>query len=155
MRRIALVALVCLSLVGVAAGSSLAANGNGPAPKATGDIWFMNTGYPTPLPAHWVFNAQEGSPAKGNMTYEDPNGSYTAKVTDVHVHGQYADITAEVTSSTYPFATVGQSFSWTVYDGAEPGVGADSFTYWFTAGQYSGNHLDLPPITAGNLQVHS
>jgi hypothetical protein len=84
------------------------------------------------------------------MTYEDPNGSYTAKVTSVHVDGQDADITAEVTSSTYLYAHVGDTFSWTVHDRGEPGVGHDYFTY-----HWSGGNLDLPPITAGNLQVHS
>ena len=78
--------LVCLSLVGVAAGSSLA--GNGPAPKATGDIWFTNpwtaSGTAT---APFVFNAIQQDAvtgaAKGNVFYADPNGSYTAQVTNM------------------------------------------------------------------------
>jgi hypothetical protein len=134
----------------IVAGSALA--GGGAAPKATGDIWFQNTGYGpgTDVAAHWVFNAQEGSPAKGNMSYTDQYGSYTANVTGVSVHGQDADITAQVTSSTYPYAQVGDTFSWTVHDRGEPGVGHDYFTY-----HWSGGNLDLPTITAGNLQVHA
>jgi hypothetical protein len=68
----------------------------------------------------------------------------------VHVQGQDADISAEVTSSTYPYATVGQTFSWTVYDLGKPGVGQDYFTW-----HGPGGDLQLPPITAGNIQVHS
>ena len=159
MKRLFVLLAALTALAAIVAGSAVA--GGGPAPKATGDIWFVNTGYPAewgPVAAHWVFNAQEGSqnsPTKGTMTYEDKFGSYTANVTDVHVHGTNADITAVVTSSTYPYGEVGTTFSWTVHDNGEPGVGFDNFTYWFTGGQYSGGHLDLPAITAGNLQVHS
>jgi hypothetical protein len=147
MKRIALVTLVCLSVLGVAAGSSLAANSNSPA-KATGDVWFVNP-YSGNVPAHWVFNAIAGSPAKGNVSYQDATGSYTGKVTEVTVNGQEATFTAEVTSSTLPGATVGSRFTWTVTDVSEPGVGNDYFVgvgIGFTTPQFT--------ITAGNIQIH-
>ena len=147
-------ALVCLSVVAVAAAPSLAAGS--PSKKTTGDIVFNNTGYGIgDVPAHWVFNAIEGSPAKGSVFYEDKFGSYTAKVTSVTVDSANHDasFTAEVTVDNYAFASVGDTFSWTVHDRAgvngEQGVGNDYFTY-----NYSGGSIDLPVITAGNLQVN-
>jgi hypothetical protein len=154
MKRLFVLLAALTALAAMVAGSAVA--GGSAAPKATGDIWFVNSGYGpgTHVVAHWVFNAQEAtqnSPVKGNMTYEDENGSYTAKVTAVHVDGPNADITAEVTSSTYPYAQPGTTFSWTVHDVAEPGVGQDYFTYLPSGGA----PMDLPAITAGNIQVHS
>jgi hypothetical protein len=149
MKRLFVLIAAVAAIAAIVAGSALA---GGAAPSATGDIWFQNTGYGpgTNVAAHWVFNAHEGSPAKGNMTYTDQYGSYTANVTSVSVNGNSADISAQVTSSTYPYASVGQTFSWTVYDRGEPGVGHDYFVY-----HGAGGDLQLPPITAGNLQVHS
>jgi len=152
MKRLIMLALVSLSVVAVAAAPSLAAS-SAKAPKATGDIQFINTGYPAsfgPVSAHWVFNALGGPDVKGNVLYEDQFGSYTGKVTAVSVNGQHATFTAEVTSSAYLYANVGDTFTWTVHDLGEPGVGSDYFTY-----QFAGGSLDLPAITAGNIQVHN
>ncbi len=158
MKKLIMTALVCLSVVGIAAGSGLAANNsNASAPKATGDITFMNTAYPLyGIPAtqgHWVFTAQQqpGSPAKGNMTYTDGYGSYTADVTGLTVSGQDATLTAKFTSSTTPYATVGQSSTWILHDVNEPGVGHDNFS---VPGTPQGT-FDEPTITAGNIQVHA
>jgi hypothetical protein len=148
MKRIALVALVCLSAVGIAAGSGVAANSNAPA-KATGDVWFVNP-YSGNVPAHWVFNAISGSTAKGNVSYDDPTGSYTGKVTSVSVTGNAATFTAEVTSSTLPGAAVGSHFTWTVTDVSEPGVGQD-----YLVGVGDGFTTPHFTITAGNIQVQS
>ena len=46
--------------------------------------------------------------------------------------------------------SLGDVFTWTVHDVAEPGVGKDCFTY-----VYSGGSIDLPVITAGNIQVNA
>lgn len=142
-------ALVCLSVVGiagVAAGSSLAAGA--PAPKATGDITFLNDAY-VPLgldatQAHWVFTAQAGSPAKGNMTYTDGYGSYTANVTGLTVSGHVATLSFTITSTTTPYAFVGETATFDLHDGGEPGVGNDYI---------SNSSWTSPTITAGNLQV--
>ena len=91
------------------------------------------------LPAHWVFNAHEGTPAKGTVFYEDVYGSYTADVVSVNVaNSQDATFSATVTSSTYLYAAVGDTFMWTVHDLGEPGT-SDYFTYL-----YSGGSIDLP-----------
>ena len=63
MKKFITTALVCLSVVAVAAAPSIAAGS--PAKKTTGDITFNNTGYGIgDVPAHWVFNAIEGSPRR-------------------------------------------------------------------------------------------
>jgi hypothetical protein len=49
------------------------------------------------------------------------------------------------------YAMVGDTFSWTVHDVAEPGVGKDYFTYL----PVGGGSVDLPVITAGNIQVNA
>ena len=116
MKKFITTALVCLSVVAVAAAPSIAAGG--PAKKTTGDITFSNTGYGIgDVPAHWVFNAIEGSPAKGNVYYEDAvGGSYSAKVISVSVDSatKTATFTAEVTVDNYAYAELGTKFSWTV-----------------------------------------
>jgi hypothetical protein len=61
-----------------------------------------------------------------------------------------ATFTAKVTSSTYLYASVGDTFTWTVHDRGEPGT-SDNFTY----SPEGGTSYDLPAITAGNIQVHS
>ena len=57
-----------------------------------------------------------------------------------------------MTVDNYDYASVGDVFTWTVHDRAgesgEQGVGNDYFTY-----TYSGGSIDLPVITAGNIQV--
>ena len=144
-------ALVCLSVIGiagVAAGSSLAAGG--PAPKVTGDITFLNTAYAEQeiapaTEAHWVFTAQAGSPAKGNMTYTDGYGSYAANVTNLQVNGNDATLTFVITSTTTPYAFIGETATFVLHDGGEPGVGHDYI---------SNSSWTSPTITAGNLQVH-
>ena len=148
MKRLMLAAAVLTAVLII----PVAVAGNGPANKATGDIWFMNTGYPTPVLAHWVFDAHEGTTAKGSVFYEDVYGSYTADVIKMQVLNSHQDatFTAVVTSSTYPYAVVGDTFTWTVHDVDEPGVGSDFFTYL----PEGGVPFDLPPITAGNIQVH-
>ena len=155
MKRFIITALACMSVVAVAAAPSLA--GNGPAKKVNGDIWFQNTSYeqygiPNPEGlAHWVFNGQEGSPAKGSMTYTDGYGSYTAKVIDVKVlNAEDAEMTVQITSATTPYAQVGVEVTFTLHDMGEPGVGFD----YFTAPGLDGD-VDLPTITAGNIQVHN
>jgi hypothetical protein len=122
--------------------TAFAGNGHGPANKATADLWFNNGG----LSAHWVFDAHDlGTTGdKGSVFYQDANGSYTAKVVNVDVqNATTAEFSATVTSSTYPGISVGDTFTWTVYDNGEPGTN-DYFTYAGTP----------YPITAGNIQVH-
>jgi hypothetical protein len=153
LKKLIITALVCLSVVGVVAGSSVAAS----SPKATGDIWFNNTAVGAAVgsdnvPAHWVFNAIGGSTVKGNVSYSDPYGSYVGNVTSLTVNGSNATFTAVVTSSTNPWATAGKTYSWTVHDVAEPGIGKDYFSYNDLS---NGNSGDLPAITAGNIQVQS
>jgi hypothetical protein len=87
------------------------------------------------------------------MTYTDGYGSYTANVTALTVSGPDATITAKFTSSTTPYAQVGQSSTWTVHDMGEPGVGNDYFSVPNTP--TSSGSFDEPTITAGNLQVQS
>ena len=150
MKKFITTALVCLSVVAVAAAPSIAAGS--PAKKTTGDITFSNTGYGIgDVPAHWVFNAIEGSPAKGNVSYSDQFGSYEAKVRSVSVDSVNHDATfsATVTVDNYDYAVVGDTFSWTVHDRGEQGVGNDYFTYL----PVGGGSVDLPVITAGNIQV--
>lgn len=148
MKRLFVLLAALTALTAVLAGSALA-SGNA-APKATGDITFLNTAYEqygiAATQGHWVFTAQQGSPAKGNMTYTDGYGSYTANVTDLHVNGHDATLTAKVTSSTTPYAWVGLTSTYVLHDMGEPGVGHD----YFSVGSY-----DEPTITAGNIQVHS
>ena len=158
MKKFITTALVCLSVVAVAAAPSLAA-GSAPAKKTTGDLWFTNDygpDYGGKVSAHWVFNAIEGTPAKGSVYYEDSlHGSYTAKVTSVTVDSANHDatFTAEVTVDNYDYAELGTTFKWTVHDRAgvngEQGVGNDYFTYW----ALGTTPIDLPAITTGNLQV--
>jgi hypothetical protein len=150
MKRLFVLLAALTALAAVLAGSALA--GGNAAPKATGDITFMNTayelyGYPA-TQGHWVFTAQQGqgSTAKGNMTYTDGYGSYTANVTGLQVNGNDATLTMLVTSTTTPFARVGQVSTFVLHDMGEPGVGHD----YFSVGSY-----DEPTITAGNIQVHS
>ena len=152
MRKLIMTALACLSVVVVAAAPSLAGNNNGHAKKATGDVWFTNNygGSIGQVPAHWVFNAHEGTPAKGDVFYQDQFGSYTADVTSVTVlDAQNAKFSAKVTSTSNPSAPLGTVFTWTVHDRGEPGT-SDYFTYWASPT----NPIDLPAITAGNIQVH-
>ena len=150
MKRLFVLLAALTALAAVLAGSALA--GGNSAPKATGDITFMNTAYEQyGIPAtqgHWVFTAQQqpGSAAKGNMTYTDGYGSYTANVIGLQVNGSDATLTMQVTSTTTPYATVGQVSTFVLHDMGEPGVGHD----YFSVGSY-----DEPAITAGNLQVQS
>ena len=153
MKKLIMTALVCLSVIGiagVAAGSSLAAGG--PAPKVTGDITFLNDAYEAigydATQAHWVFTAQQasGSAAKGNMTYTDGYGSYTANVTGLTVNGPDATLSFTITSTTTPFAFVGETATFVLHDRGEPGVGHD---------YVSNSSWTSPSITAGNLQVHA
>ena len=97
-----------------------------------------------------MFNAIQGSPAKGNVFYEDNyGGSYSGAVTNVVVapDGKNATFTARVTVDNYnDDISLGDVFTWTVHDVAEPGVGKDYFTY--------GANFNLPVITAGNIQIN-
>jgi hypothetical protein len=152
MKKLITIALVCLGVVALAATPALAGNGNGPAPKATGDIWFTNP-YADNATAHFAFNAQESATAKGNVSYEDPKGSYAAKVTDVHVDAatNSAEFSAVVTSTTYPGIPVGTQATWKVYDVSDPGVGSD-YHVGVASNGWETPHL---VITAGNIQIHS
>jgi hypothetical protein len=141
-------ALAALAVVAaIVTGSALAA-GNAAA-KATGDIWFVNP-YSGNAPAHFVFNALGGSTVKGNVSYDDPSGSYTGKITAVTVAGEQATFTAQVTSSTLPGVSAGSRYTWTVTDVGEPGAGNDYFVG-------VGDGFTTPPltVTAGNIQVQS
>jgi hypothetical protein len=54
------------------------------------------------VPAHWVFNAIEGSPAKGTVSYSDTyGGSYSGVVTSVTVdpNGKDATFTASLSTA--------------------------------------------------------
>jgi hypothetical protein len=157
MKRLFVLLAALTALAAVLAGSALA--GGNAAPKATGDITFLNTAYEAQgIPAtqgHWVFTAQQaqGSAAKGNMSYTDGYGSYTANVTALQVSGHDATITAQVTTSTTPYAYVGLVSTWTVHDMGEPGVGHDYFSVPNFPVQ--GGSFDEPTISAGNIQVQS
>jgi hypothetical protein len=140
------VLLLALAVLAAALVIPAAFAGNGPANKATADLWFNNGG----LSAHWVFDAHDlgATGDKGSVFYQDANGSYTANVVNADVQSATtATFSATVTSSTYPGISVGNTFTWTVYDNGEPGIGVDYFTFAGTGDlQY--------PITAGNIQVH-
>ena len=107
------------------------------------------------VPAHWVFNAIEGlgSPAKGNVFYKDHvrllhregHPIVTVDRSERHVHCRGHALAAHL------YAEVGHTFTWTVRDIAEQGVGNDYFTYH----QHRRGRRDLPAITAGNVQVHA
>ena len=148
-----MLALVALSVAAVAAVPSFAGS---PAKKVNGDIWFVNDSYENygiPNPeglGHWVFNGIEAtatSPAKGSMTYTDGYGTYAAKVLGLEVlSSTEATITAEVTFSTHQYAPVGAVATYTLHDEGEQGVGSDYFT---------SDGINLPAITAGNIQIHA
>jgi hypothetical protein len=151
MKRLFVLLAALTALAAVLAGSALA--GGNAAPKATGDITFLNTAYAEQgiapaTQAHWVFTAQQGlgSPAKGNMTYTDGYGSYTANVTGLTVSGPDATLSFVITSTTTPYAFVGETATFVLHDGGEPGVGHDYI---------SNSSWTSPTITAGNLQVHA
>jgi hypothetical protein len=120
--------------------------------SATGDVTFINSGYPAelgPVSAHWVFAAHEGTTAKGTTIYTDQFGSYTADVIEAKQDSATDfTFTAKVTSSSYLYANVGDTFKWTVHDLGEPGT-SDYFTYL----PVGGGSIDLPAITSGNIQV--
>ena len=141
MKRLIMLALVCLSVVAVAAAPSLAGNSKASAKKTTGDIWFDNTGSARRARALGVQRhrglAREGQrPLRGHVRLLHRQGHRRV----CWANGHDATFTAEVTSSTYLYATIGDKFSWTVHDVAEPGVGSDFFTY-LPAG---GGSVDLP-----------
>ena len=57
-----------------------------------------------------------------------------------------ADISFVITSTTTPYAFVGETATFVLHDGGEPGVGHDYI---------SNSSWTSPTITAGNLQVHA
>jgi hypothetical protein len=160
MKKLITLALVSLGVIAFAATPALAGNGNGPAPKATGDFWYANPW--TDVPTHITFVAQDlgGGSAKGSMSYQDERGSYQARV----IAAQVGDtpglflFTAEITSSTGAYAVgaseprpAGTQVPLEVIDGGQSGVN-DQAIYL-----NPGDHLpyQLGPLTAGNIQVHS
>ena len=147
MKRLFVLLAAFAAIAAIISGGALA--GGNAAPKATGDVWFVNP-YDGNAPAHFVFNALSGTTAKGNVSYDGASGSYTGKVVRVSVAGQEATFTAEVTSSTLPGVSVGSDYTWMVTDVGEPGVGND---YFVGVGDgFTTPHL---VITAGNIQVQS
>jgi hypothetical protein len=153
------VLLLALPVLAAALFIPAAFAGNGPTNKATGDFWYGNL---SDAPAHFVFNAQDlgASGAKGSVTFDDPIwGSFTANVITAKVEDGKATFTARLTSSTYRWAQMGDTYTWTVYDSGE-GVSAttpDSFTYdSATIGGVvdPGTGDTHYPATAGNIQVH-
>jgi hypothetical protein len=149
--------LLALAVLAAALVIPTAFAGNGPANMATGDLWFNNN----VGPAHWVFDAHDLGQTgdKGSVFYQDANGSYTATVTNAVVgNATSATFTAMVTSSTYLYAHVGDTFTWTVYDNGEGSSGTgDYFTYdgaVLGGVTYPGTDGLHYPITAGNIQVH-
>ena len=96
------------------------------------------------MSAHWVFNAIQGSPARAtSSTKTTPARHHVVVAPD----GKNATFTARVTVDNYnDDISLGDVFTWTVHDVAEPGVGKDYFTY--------GANFNLPVITAGNIQVN-
>lgn len=152
MKKILLLALAALTAALVI---PTAFAGNGPANKATGDIWFNNN----VGPAHWVFDAQDLGlkAAKGSVFYQDANGSYTGKVVFAQaIDPTHFQFSAMLTSSTYLYAQAGDKFTWTVVDNGEPGT-SDYFTYdgaELSGVQYPGTGIQTYPVTAGNIQVH-
>lgn len=155
MKKILLLALPVL-VAAVAIPAAFA--GTGPAPKATGDIWYTNqwTGEPT----HVTFVAQDlgNNNAKGNLSYQDLRGSYQATITEAHVNGSTATFNATITSSTGAYAPgaseprpAGTVVPLVVTDNGESGV-SDSIT-WLNPDDNM-HPYDLGPLTAGNIQVH-
>lgn len=147
MKRLFALLAAFAAVAAIVTGSALA--GGGAAPKATGDIWFVNP-YDGNAPAHFVFNALTGPTVKGNVSYDSASGSYTGKVIAAKVSGSDATFTAEVTSSTLPGVTVGSDYTWTVTDVSDPGVGQDYFV-----GVGDGFVTPHLTVTAGNIQVQS
>jgi hypothetical protein len=150
---------MALSVLSAALVIPAAFAGNASVPKATGDFWYGNL---SEAPAHFVFNAHDlgATGDKGSVSFDDPVwGSFTANVTDAVVQDGNATFTAKLTSSTYVWANVGDTYTWTVYDNGE-GVSAttpDSFTYdSATIGGVvdPGTGDTQYPATAGNIQVH-
>ena len=147
--------LLALPVLAAAVLIPTAIAGNASANKANADLWFTNAAGP----AHWVFNAQDLGQTgdKGSVTYQDADGVYTANVIDATVNATSATFTARVTSSTIYYAHVGNTFTWTVYDGGEGSSGTgDNFTFdsaVLDGGFYPGSTTPFP-ITAGNIQVH-
>jgi hypothetical protein len=152
--------LVLLSVLAAALLIPTAFAGNGPAPKATGDIWYTNqwTGEPT----HVTFVAQDlgNDSAKGSLSYQDLRGSYQAQVIKAHVGNtpNSFSFTAQITSSTGAYAEgaseprpVGTLVPLVVTDNGEPGVN-DSFV-WLNP-EDNNKPYELGPLTAGNIQVH-
>jgi hypothetical protein len=150
-KKIFLAALPVLAVAALAIPAAFA--GNGPANKATGDIWYANPW--TGVPTHVTFVAQDlGSSAKGNMSYEDSTGSYQARVIQAHVDNNvHASFTAQVTSSSGAYADmpVGTLVPMLVDDNGESGV-KDNAT-WLNPND-SNHAYPLGPLTAGNIQVH-
>ena len=72
--------------------------------------------------------------------------SYTANVTGLTVRGPDATLSFVITSTTTPYAFVGETAAFVLHDGGEPGVGHDYI---------SNSSWTSPTITAGNLQVHA
>lgn len=157
MKKILLLALPVLAAAAVAIPAASA--GNGPAPKATGDIWYTNqwTGEPT----HVTFVAQDlgNGSAKGSLSYQDLRGSYQARVIAAQAGTQGSfSFTAEITSSTGAYAVgaseprpVGTKVPLVVTDNGEPGL-EDSIT-WLNP-EDNMHPYELGPLTAGNIQVH-
>jgi hypothetical protein len=159
MKKLLLLALPVLAAVLVI---PAAFAGNGPAPKATGDIWYTNqwTGEPT----HVTFVAQDlgNDSAKGSLSYQDLRGSYQAEVTEAHLGNtpNSFSFTARITSSTGAYAEgaseprpAGTLVPLVVTDNGQSGVnGVDSITWVNPA---DGHAWDLGPLTAGNIQIHS
>jgi hypothetical protein len=153
------VLLLALPVLAAALFIPAAFAGNGPANKATGDFWYGNL---SDAPAHFVFNAQDfgATGDKGSVSFDDPIwGSFTANVIDAVVRDGNATFTAKLTSSTYRWAQVGDTYTWTVYDNGEGATApiSDSFTYdsaMISGVRDPGTGRTQYPATAGNIQVH-
>jgi hypothetical protein len=133
--------------------------GNAPLHKATGDMWYDNSGHP----AHWAFNALDFGTAgvKGNVVFDDPTwGSFTANVvTYEQVNLTTATFSAKVITSTYgaqfgaPWVLPGDVLKWTLHDGGEGASGTGDYYNWLGVNGAGGTGTDQYPATSGNIQI--
>jgi len=133
---------------------ALAVEPKGPAPKATGEVWFDH-----PTPAYGVaycrFNAHDADTVnrtdKGTFYYSDNAGYYRLDIDTVDVDGSNASFWGDVVQSTHPAVPFGARVNIKVFDGGTPGTMGDLLD----GAVNSEAGAPYIPITAGNLVVHT
>ena len=135
--------------------------GVGSAQKATGEVWFENSG----LMAYADFNAHEAymdRPAKGEFYYEDDDGEGTVRyylmmVDCVEVEGEDATFSGEIVDTNVD-DWMGQGVQIWVTDGGTPGWNGDLITGQFFEYPDCLPYDESPmmiEIDEGNLKVHT